>query len=106
LPKESKDLIEAGQILNNCLGSYTKMHTTHVLIYFIYLNNEIKYAISINRGDNNLAQFYGKHNSLPELNDYQTILAEFKKRKLIDNSSNFDSLMGLNAKKEQEVTPF
>lgn len=88
LPKDSQELIDASGILNNCLTGYTHQHGHGLIILLI---ND-KYAISI-RGKT-LEQFYGKHNGLPDQNDYKKVVDYLREKDMI-KESRMDSRLGI-----------
>jgi len=91
VPQSSDEIISYSNDLGNCLSGYVSWHGKNGVILGVFQDNKIKYAISVNNSKA-IEQFYGKHNRLPELRDYDLVLGKLKELKFVE-SSNMDGYM-------------
>lgn len=96
LPKNSYELIDWGQKMSNCVGSYSSLiKNNNCLVLGVEKGGELKYNIEIRGGA--IGQFYGPRNSSPPLEDKSVVEEFLVEKKLINMKSvpadNFDVLM-------------
>ena len=74
LPKTSFDLVKYSFKLKNCLESYIKIHNNKSLIFGVYKENNLKYAIELDKNSKELIQARGFANSKINSEDYKVIV--------------------------------
>ncbi|GAB6074751.1 PcfJ domain-containing protein [Nautilia lithotrophica] len=74
LPKTSFDLVRYSFELKNCLESYIKIHNNKSLIFGVYEENRLKYAIELDITSKKLIQARGFANSRVNNKDYKVIV--------------------------------
>lgn len=91
LPKTSLDLLEYSIKLRNCLDSYIKIHNNKSLIFGVYKENKLKYAVEFDLISEKLVQVSGFANSRIESEDYKIIvdfIYKFKKNNIDKRNDN------------------
>ena len=63
LPKDCLELIQYSTTLKNCLDTYTNKHNNDILIFGVFINNKLKYAIEYNLNSNSITEAKGFANS-------------------------------------------
>ncbi|WP_175403762.1 PcfJ domain-containing protein [Caminibacter mediatlanticus] len=76
LPKNSIELVEYSKKLRNCLSNYTHIHNSKSLIFGIFINNKIKYAVNFDKNQKEIIEAKGFANSEIPKNDF-LIIKEF-----------------------------
>jgi len=74
LPRTSFDLVKYSIKLKNCLESYIKIHNNKSLIFGVYKENRLKYAIELDKTSKKLIQARGFANSRVNNEDYKIIV--------------------------------
>lgn len=83
LPQNTHTLIDWGNALSHCVGSYGSMAAQkYCEIVGVFKNNEIKYCLEL-RG-RRIVQFKGKHNCFPEPEDEMVVRRILCEKKVID----------------------
>ncbi len=76
LPKIERNLVEWGDELSHCVGSYgSSVIAGRSLILGVLHNGVIKYTLEINPRSWSINQFYGKRNSQPEVDHHLAVNA-------------------------------
>ena len=74
LPRDSSDLVKYSFELKNCLNSYIKIHNNKSLIFGVYKENRLKYAIELDKTSKKLIQAKGFANLRVNNEDYKIIV--------------------------------
>ena len=74
LPRTSSDLIKYSFELKNCLQNYIKVHNDKSLIFGVYKENRLKYAIELDKTSKKLIQARRFANSRLNNEDYKIIV--------------------------------
>lgn len=73
LPKNTHELIEWGQKLNNCIASYSDSAMRQdIQLVGVLKDDQLTYALELSK-QGKIIQFRGKNNSSPDLSDYKLI---------------------------------
>jgi len=87
LPQNSHDLIDWGNELSHCVGSYGSMVAQkRCTIFGVFKEEKIKYCLQVT--GRKVVQFRGKHNCSPEKEDSEKVIRVLKERGLVDVSEN------------------
>ncbi len=78
LPIDSYELIEWGNKLKNCLANYTSLHNKRYLIFGIFKENKLTYAVNFDKEKKYIVEAKGFANSLVPVNDMNKINQFFK----------------------------
>jgi hypothetical protein len=81
LPKNSIELKNYGNELRNCLSSYTKIHNKRYLIFGVFKEGKLKYAVNFDKQKKFILEAKGFANSNINEKDYKIIENFFEKFK-------------------------